>query len=422
MGAPAPAIPGPSGPRGGGPAGCGDLDPVATGETPKTTRPRRAAVAGNAARPARRSPTPRFSARPASRAAGAGTATASRRRGALDPSELDALLGRFDGIPIALLGDLVLDEFAYGEIARVSREAPVLILEYKESRFAPGGGANAAANLAALGAAVRPVGRVGRDEAGARLLELLEERWIARTGIVLDSSYRTPVKTRILAGSAHTSKQQVVRLDKGPAGQPLGRAGAAAIVSRLGRATRGAQALLVADYGFGAASPAIFAAARHRPRIVTLDSRFRVLEFHGVTAATPNVAEVEQALDVRIPDDEVRPLKRAGARLRRLLGAEALVATQGSRGMTLFEAGQDPVHFPPFGSDEIADVTGAGDTVISAFTLTLAAGGSFTEATAIANIAGGLVVMKRGTATVTAEEIARALDSEATPLLPPERL
>ena len=340
----------------------------------------------------------------------------------LEPSSIAHLLPRFSGVPVVLMGDLVLDEFAYGEIARVSREAPVLILEYTESRFAPGGGANAAANLAAMGADVRVVGRIGHDDAGRSLLALLEERGIDRSGIVRDPAYRTPVKTRILAGSAHTAKQQIVRIDKGSMAQPLTPGARRTLLARFRRRARGAAALLVADYGFGAASPDIFDDARPRPPIVTLDSRFRVTRFRGISAATPNAAEVEQALGTRIPDDAPAILARAGRRLRGMLGATALVVTQGSRGMTLFEDGTRPLHFPPFGSDEVADVTGAGDTVVSAFTLALAAGGGFAEATCLANIAGGLVVMKRGTATVTTSEILRALDAGSPALVPPERL
>lgn len=322
---------------------------------------------------------------------------------------LETIVARFAGVPVVLLGDLVLDEFAYGEIARVSREAPVLILDYKRSKYVPGGGANAAANLAALGASVRVVGRVGRDEAGARILELLEERRIARTGILRDPTYDTPVKTRILAGGAHTSKQQIVRVDRGRTRQPLGRRAGDVLLQRLRRASRGAAALLVADYDFGAASPALLERARSLPPLVTLDSRFRVLEFRGVTAATPNVAEVEQALGQPLEDDDPGSLASAGASMRRTLRAQAVVITQGSRGMTLFERGRAPRSFPPFGGDEVADVTGAGDTVISAFTLAIAAGGSFSQATCLANVAGGLVVMKRGTATVSAVEIRKAL-------------
>lgn len=337
----------------------------------------------------------------------------TRRRGAAaassSPEGLETLIGGFSRLPVVLLGDLVLDEFAYGEIARVSREAPVLILDYKDSKYVPGGGANAAANLAALGASVRVVGRVGRDEAGARILHLLEESRIARSGVVRDGSYRTPVKTRILAGGAHTSKQQVVRIDRGGVGQALGREAGGSLLDRLGRHAKEAAALLVADYGFGAASPALYHRARNLPSLVTLDSRFRVLQFRGVTAATPNVAEVEHALGMLLDDDDPRSVAEAGAAMRRRLRAQAVVVTQGSRGMTLFERGRPPLPFPPFGSDEVADVTGAGDTVISAFTLALAAGGTFAQATGLANVAGGLVVMKRGTATVSAREILGAL-------------
>jgi rfaE bifunctional protein kinase chain/domain len=315
---------------------------------------------------------------------------------------------------------MVVDEFVHGEIARVSREAPVLILDYQSSSYALGGGANAAANLRALGARVRVHGRVGRDEPGRRLLELFEERRIDRTGIVRDPAYQTPVKTRILAGGAHTSKQQIVRIDRGRAGQPLSRAVGGEILSRIARHARNLHALLVADYDFGAASPAMLAAVRVRPAIVTLDSRFRVQAFRGVTAASPNVAEVEQALGVHIRDDDPAGLTRAGERLRRTLQASAAVITRGSRGMSLFERGRPPLHLPAFGGDEVADVTGAGDTVISAFTLALAAGATFAQATALANVAGGLVVMKRGTATVTGAEILHALD-EGPSVAKPER-
>lgn len=329
-------------------------------------------------------------------------------RGGALPS-VAGLVPAFESLEVGLLGDLVVDEFIHGEIARVSREAPVLILEYQSSLYAPGGGANAAANLRALGARVRVFGRVGRDEPGRRLLELFEAHRIDRTGIVRDPAYQTPVKTRILAGGAHTSKQQIVRVDRGVTGQPLSRSVGAEILARLRRPARRLRALLVADYGFGAASPAMCAAVKRRPPIVTLDSRFRVLAFRGITAATPNVAEVEQALGRRIRDDDPAGLARAGEQLRRTLGAAAAVITRGSRGMSLFERGTRPLHIPAFGGDEVADVTGAGDTVISAFTLALAAGGTFPQATYLANIAGGLVVMKRGTATVSGEEILLAL-------------
>ena len=267
-----------------------------------------------------------------------------RRVKGRDALSVAALVPRFPSMTIGVLGDLVVDEFVQGEIARVSREAPVLILDFMSSTCIPGGGANAAANLRALGARVRVFGRVGRDEAGRRLLELFEARGIDRTGIVRDPSYQTPVKTRILAGGAHTSKQQIVRLDRGVTGQPLSRSIGRTILARLKDRARGLDALLVADYGFGAASPELLAGVRPRPAILTLDSRFRVLAFHGVTAATPNVAEVEQALGLRLSDDDPAGLARAGEKLRRALGASAAVITRGSRGMSLFERGRRPLH------------------------------------------------------------------------------
>ena len=174
-------------------------------------------------------------------------------------------------------------------------------------------------------------------------------------------------------------------------------------------ASRGASALLVADYHFGAASPELLASAETLPTIVTLDSRFRILEFRRIIAATPNVSEVEQALGLRLPDDDLAAIEKAGESLRRALKSRAVVVTRGSKGMSLFEAGERPLHSPAFGSDEVADVTGAGDTVISAFTLALAAGSSFRHAASVANIAGGIVVMKRGTATASCAELLESI-------------
>jgi rfaE bifunctional protein kinase chain/domain len=224
----------------------------------------------------------------------------------------------------------------------------------------------------------------------------------------------TPLKTRVLAGGAHTSKQQIVRIDRGPVGQPLSRSVQQRLLARLDRAARRAGALLLADYHFGAAPPAVLASLKTRPTVVTLDSRFRIMSFRGVTAATPNVAEVGR-LGVRIADDDLSGLGRAAERVRAALGARALVVTRGSRGMSVFEKGARPLHIPAFGSDEVTDVTGAGDTVISAFTLALAAGGRFPQAARIANVAGGIVVMKRGTATVSGPEILGAISGGSPP-------
>src|SRR5262245_14123855 len=240
------------------------------------------------------------------------------------------IVDRFDRQGVAVHGDLVLDEFVHGQIARVSHEAPVLILEYRTTVSAPGGAANAAANMRALGGRVAVIGRVGADEPGRRLLRLLKKAGVDCSGVASDRSYVTPLKSRILAGSAHTARQQIVRIDRGAS---IGPSGAApdpapavrrAIEKALSASRRRARALLVADYGYGAVSPrspALRAWTRDRARIVSLDSRFRATAFGGVTAAVPNIAEVESALGIRIPDDDRRAIERAGEALRKRLRA-----------------------------------------------------------------------------------------------------
>jgi len=325
------------------------------------------------------------------------------------------LIGRFDGTVVGVLGDLVLDEFVYGEIARVSREAPVLILQHRESRVVPGGAANSVANLRALGASPLPVGRTGADDTAERLLGVLEGMGVDCSGVTRDSSCSTPLKSRILAGSAHTAKQQIVRIDRGQPGSAPAPRVRARIGRELARLRRRATGLLIADYGYGSVDPAqpeLAAWLEDPDRTVTLDSRFRLRAFSNVTAATPNIAELETATGTAIGDDDPGALEKAGARLRHQLRARAIVVTRGSRGMSLLEKGRPALHIPCYGTDEVADVTGAGDTVAAVFTLAILAGGSFLEATILANYAGGIVVMKRGTATVSPAELSAAVESD----------
>jgi rfaE bifunctional protein kinase chain/domain len=328
-----------------------------------------------------------------------------------DPDRLLALIDRFAGRTIAVVGDLMADEFIYGRVERVSREAPVLILQYDTAITTPGGAGNAANNVAALGARVRLAGVAGRDEPGRRLIASLLGR-VAREGIVRPPDFATPLKTRILAGGVHSAKQQVVRIDR-VAGAPPG----AAVRRRFERAARDAarraDAVLVSDYGSGLVTPALVARLRRGAggragRPVLVDSRYAATAFTGVTACTPNESEVEQLLGVRINDDAAA-LERAGRSLLRRTRNEALLITRGSLGMALFEPGRPTRHIAIAGSDEIADVTGAGDTVIATMTLAVAAGGTFLDAARLANYAGGIVVMKRGTATVSPGELKDAV-------------
>lgn len=328
-------------------------------------------------------------------------------------ARLLSLIDDFAGIRVAVFGDIIVDEFIYGEIARVSREAPVLILDYDSTEIVPGGAGNAANNVAALGGAPVAIGVAGRDEAGTRLLQVMRRR-VDVTGVIRPRAYRTPTKTRILAGGVHSAKQQVVRIDRAtrPAVAEAERRG---IAGHLIRAAARCEALLVSDYGSGVVTPALVDEARRRFRSpgrrqppVLVDSRYALLQYRGMTTCTPNESEVEHLLGVRIGDDLV-VLERAGRELLERTRAGAVLVTRGSRGMALFEPKKPTVHIPIHGSDQIADVTGAGDTVIATMTLALAAGGTFEEAARLANFAGGLVVMKRGTATVSADELREAV-------------
>jgi rfaE bifunctional protein kinase chain/domain len=325
-----------------------------------------------------------------------------------------ALVDGFSGRRVLVLGDLIADEFIYGEVSRVSREAPVLILKYDTTAMVAGGAGNAANNVAALGAQARLVGLVGTDPEGRRLLSSFH-RGVDKAHVVRARGYRTPVKTRILAGGVHAARQQVVRIDREP-GWPLDAAVSVALAKKIGPALETCDAVLLSDYGSGLVTPALAAAirgavakrARRRPIPVLLDSRYRLLDYRGLTTCTPNESEVEQVLGVRIKDD-ARALERAGRALLKRTRTQAVLVTRGSRGMALFQPGQQTIHVPIFGSDEVTDVTGAGDTVIATFGLALAAGASFYEAARLANYAGGLVVMKRGTATVSARELGDAI-------------
>jgi D-glycero-beta-D-manno-heptose-7-phosphate kinase len=325
---------------------------------------------------------------------------------------LKKIVEAFPKITVTVLGDLVADEFIFGEISRVSREAPVLILKHRERTVIPGGGANAANNLAALGVNVLPVGIVGDDEAGRLLIKHFRHQKIPVSGVLKDKSYTTVTKTRILAGMTHTSRQQVVRVDREPEEAPNSH-----LTRELYLAARNyahaSDALLVSDYGYGAATPAIVNTLREKGKLgqipIVLDSRYRMLEYTGITASTPNEPEVEEALGLRIGQDWSQVLE-AGDKLMKQMKLQSLVITRGRDGMVAFDKKHKPVDIPIFGSDQVADVTGAGDTVIATFTAALASGATTEEAAQLANYAGGLVVMKRGTATVSREELLRAIE------------
>jgi len=295
---------------------------------------------------------------------------------------LRKIVESFPKLTVAVLADLVADEFVFGEISRVSREAPVLILTHRDRKVVPGGGANAIYNLADLGVNVLPVGVVGDDEPGRLLLRAFRHKRIPVSGVFKDKSYTTVTKTRILAGFAHTAGQQVVRLDREPTEGPNAHLRRELVLAAREYA-RASDALLVSDYGYGAATPTLLNVIREKRGLdkvpVTLDSRHRMLEFTGITAATPNESEVEEVLGIRIGEGRDRAndwerLLAAGDQIAGAMNLESLVITRGKDGMVVFPRRHKPVDIPIYGSDEVADVTGAGDTVIATFTAGLAAG------------------------------------------------
>jgi rfaE bifunctional protein kinase chain/domain len=324
------------------------------------------------------------------------------------------LIDRFSGKTVGVWGDFILDEYLYGNTRRISREAPVLILSYQSNSHALGGAGNSLLNLRALGAQAVPIGVLGADASGRRILRMLRDKEIPTDFLLTDREYATPQKTRILAGDENTRKQQILRIDR-EARVPDNPSLDARLLDTLRSLSGRADALLISDYNYGTVKPGLFDEIRpdfHRSGIpVSLDSRFRLLDFPGTTVCTPNEPEAEAALHREMREDR-EWLRETGGILLERTRARAVLLTRGSKGMVLFEPDRPMFSIPIRGTADIVDVTGAGDTVISVITLSLAAGATFREAAVLANAAGGIVVMKKGTASVSASELHRAMEAE----------
>lgn len=315
------------------------------------------------------------------------------------------IVRRFSQRRALVIGDAIADQFVYGAISRVSREAPVFIIRHEHTETVPGGAANCAANLASLGASVSLVGMVGDDQASQSLRERLQLGNVDTTNVLISPDIQTTTKVRILAGQLHSTRQQVIRIDyeRDAEANPETRK---QLREGVLEQSNEADAVIVSDYNYGVVDDEMIsfirdvASARKIP--VLCDSRFRLTAFPNFTSATPNEAEVEQLLNKQLSPDE---LAIAAEELRERLGYRALLVTRGGHGMMLLEEGVEPLQLEAIGSHEPVDVTGAGDTVIATYALALCSDASFPDAARLANYAGGLVVMKRGTATVTAAEL-----------------
>jgi len=335
-----------------------------------------------------------------------------------DVAKLAALcpwLDRFAEARVVVWGDVIADRFVYGSTTRISREAPALVVRRESEEIRPGGAGNAMMNTAALGAQVVAVGFLGSDDAGVELRAVLDAAGIDTTHLVARDDAPTPVKTRIMAGGRHTVRQQILRIDADRPWPPDDGA-RRRVREALAASLADADALLISDYGMGNVCPETIAEIskplRDRGAMVTADSRDALMAYRGVGVVTPNEDEVEAALDIPAGGlgDE---LDDAGGRLLAELACDAVLITRGSRGMSLFQADGTTTHLPIHGTDEIADVTGAGDAVIAAFTVAAVVGASMLDAARIANVAAGLAVMKRGTAAVPATELRAALQAPA---------
>jgi len=317
----------------------------------------------------------------------------------------------FRGKRILIAGDLVADQFLHGTIARVSREAPVFILRHEETDTRAGAAANAAVNVAALGGVPLLVGIIGDDEAGRLLIDSLERSGVDAQHLVVDDSRKTTTKVRVLAGQHYAARQQVIRIDY----ENMADVGAAVrekLSSKFAKATADADAIIVSDYNCGAIDEGFFrlATVRAAERSIPLlaDSRYRLTEFAGATAATPNQEEAEQIIGCEISVEK-------GEELRKRLDLGSLLVTRGNKGMLLIEKGREPLNLAAVGSTEPVDVTGAGDTVIAVYALGLASSLSCADAAAAANHAGGIVVMKKGTASVSIDELLESIRLHSTP-------
>ncbi|MBC7901513.1 MAG: sugar kinase [Saprospiraceae bacterium] len=321
----------------------------------------------------------------------------------------ETVQNRFPGKRVVIVGDLVADQFLHGTIARVSREAPVFILRHDETDTRAGGAANAAVNVASLGGDPILIGLTGLDVNGELLLKTLNGSNVSCDHIVSDKTLRTTTKVRVLAGQFYAPRQQVIRIDYENQAEVTAEL-REKLRTNLTAAGEDADAIIVSDYNYGVADPELVDLARSISKEMNIplviDSRFRLTDFPNATTATPNQEEVEQILGKSFTPENC-------AKLREDLGFESLLVTCGNKGMLLVEKDKAPIRIDAIGSAEPIDVTGAGDTVIAVYALGLASGLSFAEAANAANHAGGIVVMKKGTASASTVELVESIKSSS---------
>jgi len=326
----------------------------------------------------------------------------------LNPAALKKIISKFKKSRILVVGDLILDEFIWGKVSRISPEAPVPVVWVDKESFMPGGASNVANNVSSLGGKTILAGVIGKDIRGSVLKDELKSRGIDVSGMVVDDSRPTILKTRVIA-----HHQQVVRIDKEKV-EPLSSKIASKLIDFVKKKIDSVDSLLIEDYGKGVVNShivgEIIRIAKKKGKVIAVDPKEEHFSLYkGVTAITPNQNEALYGAGLQAKDDDA--LKRAGAKLLKKLNCEVVLITLGERGMYLFQKKNKLLHIPTMAQD-VFDVSGAGDTVISAFTLALSCKAKPIEAAHIANCAAGMVVGKLGTATVTEQELLAKIRQE----------
>jgi rfaE bifunctional protein kinase chain/domain len=305
---------------------------------------------------------------------------------------------------------MVADVYLDGKISRISREAPVLVLEHAGEKIVPGGAANAVHNAATLGGEIYTIGIVGNDQAGIGLKDAFTALNVNTSGLITDPNRPTITKTRVMAGGLATVRQQIVRIDR-ESKAPLSPEIEEQLLTEIKNTIGGMDAVVMSDYGSGTLTSGILRtvidSCRENSIPCIVDSRYNILAFKGVTVVKQNEAEVAAAL--AYPNLEGANLLKAGTTLLDLMDAQAILITRGPDGMSLFERTGSVTHIPVTNVSEVFDVTGAGDTAVVTVALALAAGASYIDAACLANFAAGVVVRKPGTSTTNPEELRAAI-------------
>ena len=321
--------------------------------------------------------------------------------------DFSRFVDHYKGKKICVIGDIIADVYIFGKPYRLSREAPVVVVKYEEAKIYPGSAGNTINNLLALGAYVYPLGFIGKDSTGNKLMDYFSQFRNVDTSGIIRYDGATVTKTRILAGDTHTSKQQVIRIDRDDNRQ-YRQSEKAQLRDNLNKISARVDTFIVSDYGHGTVDKHVveYMKVIAKDKTVVGDSRYSLKTFKGLTLITPNESEAYQLSGL----DEERPIEEVGKRIIDSMSLKALLITRGNNGMTLFLKNGAMYYIPISGKDDVTDVTGAGDTVCAVSALSLASGADFYTASRIANYAAGVVVMKRGTATISPEELKQAME------------